>query len=191
MEEKKYIYEEGHTSDLLCESQLSLLYSSMQERVREDSKYKILSLFSGCGGMDLGFEGGFMAPYKSVSMRPDWIKEYINDDWVLLRPTNYKMVFANDILKEAALTWTHHMKKYGYSPFIYHTESIVDLVKQHEAGHELFPKDIDVVIGGFPCQDFSVAGKRKGVNSLRSHDGKKRSEELPSEENRGILYYWM
>ena len=62
MEGKKYIYEEGHTSDLLCESQLSLLYSSMQERVREDSKYKILSLFSGCGGMDLGFEGGFIAP---------------------------------------------------------------------------------------------------------------------------------
>ena len=147
MEGKKYIYEEGCASDLLCESQLSLLYASMQERVREDSKHKILSLFSGCGGMDLGFEGGFIAPYKSVSMRPEWIKEHINDDWVLLRSTNYKMVFANDILKEAALTWTHHMKKYGYSPFIYHTESIVDLVKQHEAGHEIFPKDIDVVIG--------------------------------------------
>ena len=191
MEGKKYIYEEGCASDLLCESQLSLLYASMQERVREDSKHKILSLFSGCGGMDLGFEGGFIAPYKSVSMRPEWIKEHINDDWVLLRSTNYKMVFANDILKEAALTWTHHMKKYGYSPFIYHTESIVDLVKQHEAGHEIFPKDIDVVIGGFPCQDFSVAGKRKGFNSLRSHDGKKRTEELPSEENRGKLYYWM
>jgi hypothetical protein len=80
-------------------------------------------------------------------MRPDWIKERINDDWVLLNPTNYKMVFANDILKEASLTWTHYMKRYGYSPFIYHTESIVDFVKRHEAGCEIFPKDIDVVVG--------------------------------------------
>lgn len=141
MVEKKYKnVEDTYASDLLCESQMSWLYSMTNEKANDDSKLKILSLFSGCGGMDLGFEGGFVAPYKSVCMRPEWIEKRLDEDWALLRRTNYKMVFANDILKEAALTWTHHMKKYGYSPFIYHTESIVELVKRHESGVRFFLK---------------------------------------------------
>jgi DNA (cytosine-5)-methyltransferase 1 len=33
---------------------------------------------------------------------------------------------------------------------------------------ELFPKQIDIVYGGFPCQDLSVAGTRKGLEGKRS-----------------------
>jgi DNA (cytosine-5)-methyltransferase 1 len=36
-----------------------------------------------------------------------------------------------------------------------------------------------------------VAGKRKGFDSDKGHDGKKHEEEIPSEETRGKLYYWM
>ena len=38
---------------------------------------KVLSLFSGCGGMDLGFEGNFDVLEESVNkhMHPDWIKK--------------------------------------------------------------------------------------------------------------------
>jgi DNA (cytosine-5)-methyltransferase 1 len=33
---------------------------------------------------------------------------------------------------------------------------------------ELLPKQIDIVYGGFPCQDISVAGTRKGLEGKRS-----------------------
>ena len=174
--------------DIVSDSQLAFNYL---QPIRDTKKLRVLSLFSGCGGMDLGVEGDFIAPFKSVAPRPEWIERQINDDWVHLRPTKFSLVFANDILKEASLTWTKFMKRYGYDPSIYRTESIVDLVKQHRNGGDIFPESIDVVVGGFPCQDFSVAGKRKGFNSMRTHDGKLRADDLPTEETRGKLYYWM
>ena len=35
---------------------------------------RVLSLFSGCGGMDIGFEGGFTCGAKSINedLHPDW-----------------------------------------------------------------------------------------------------------------------
>ena len=41
----------------------------------------ILSLFSGCGGMDIGFEGGFIALKRSVdlNLHRDWIEEDFGD----------------------------------------------------------------------------------------------------------------
>ena len=75
---------------------------------------------------------------------------------------------------------------------IYKLGSIVDLVKSHHKGEKIFPDNIDIVTGGFPCQDFSVAGKRQGFKSLKSHDGKTiLDKERPSIENRGQLYIWM
>ena len=50
---------------------------------------------------------------------------------------------------------------------------------------------MDIVTGGFPCQDFSVAGKRKGFSSHKDHNGNYIKEEIPSEETRGKLYMWM
>lgn len=94
------------------------------------SKKRVLSLFSGCGGMDIGFE-------------------------------------------------------------IYHIESIVDLVKRAQAGENVFPSSIDIITGGFPCQDFSVAGKRKGFNSDKSHNGGKLEVDEPTVVSRGQLYMWM
>ena len=162
-----------------------------QEEDGTEGKLRVLSLFSGCGGMDLGFEGHFIANRKSFAADDERIERVINDDWLLLRPTRFRTVFANDILPEACVAWNAYMRRFGYSPEIYHCQSVVELVKAQQTGADIFPRDIDVVTGGFPCQDFSVAGKRQGFDSLKDDKGQFRTADKPSEETRGKLYYWM
>lgn len=162
-----------------------------QEEDGTEGKLRVLSLFSGCGGMDLGFEGHFIANRKSFAADDERIERNINDDWLLLRPTRFRTVFANDILPEACVAWNAYMRRFGHSPEIYHCQSVVELVKAQQAGADIFPGDIDVVTGGFPCQDFSVAGKRQGFDSLKDDKGQIRTADKPSEETRGKLYYWM
>lgn len=152
---------------------------------------RMLSLFSGCGGMDLGFEGGFICHRRSVPEGSPWIQEPVNGDWVLLRRNRFSTIFANDILREAKIAWGNYMERFGKDPAIYRFRSIVELVKEHQAEGNIFPEEVDLVTGGFPCQDFSVAGKRAGFDSGKMHDGSRREGDVPSEETRGKLYFWM
>ena len=193
MTKKTVIYSEveiEQNSDLVGDPQYDLFFNNGQNERHEEGVLRVLSLFSGCGGMDLGLEGGFICHNHSVS-NPDWIHSKVNDNWVMLNRNQFRTVFACDILEEARLTWLRYMSRYNVSSDIYHLDSIVNLVKLHRSGNAVFPNNIDVVTGGFPCQDFSVAGKRKGFDSSVSHDGEKRNCDEPSEETRGKLYMWM
>ena len=154
---------------------------------------RVLSLFSGCGGMDIGFEGGFKCHKKSINinMHPNWI-EKIDGEWVYLKKTSFDTIFANDIRADAKAAWQSYFSgRKGNVADIYHLESIVDLVKRSQSGEKIFPDNIDVVTGGFPCQDFSVSGKRQGFKSNKSHLGKKIESGISAFENRGQLYIWM
>lgn len=153
----------------------------------------LLSLFSGCGGMDMGFEGDFLCLKKSINptIHKDWIIK-TKGKWVQLAPTQFKTVFANDIRPDAKAAWVSYFKKKNKEAnSIYHLDSIVDLVKRQQAGEQIFPENIHIVTGGFPCQDFSISGLRNGFNSTKSHNGGKLEAGEPSIESRGQLYMWM
>lgn len=101
------------------------------------SKYSVVSMFSGCGGLDLGFTGGFELFGRRYRSLP------------------FEIIWANDLNSEACKTYERNL---GH---VIHRGSVWDLM-------ETMPKTADVIIGGFPCQDISVNGKREGVNGARS-----------------------
>ena len=163
-----------------------------KKKIQEE--LRVLSIFSGCGGMDLGFEGDFKVLRSSINIKshPDWKVTKIDDKWVRVGKTRFKTVFANDIKPEAKAAWSKFFASRGTDVSTYCLDSIVDLVKlQKDNNINIFPNNIDVVTGGFPCQDFSIAGKRLGFESDKGHNGKKATAEAPTVENRGHLYMWM
>ena len=166
---------------------------SQNQGEESKSTLSMLSLFSGCGGMDLGFEGGFSVLKSSVneSLNPHFIETELDNNFVKLKKTRFKTVFANDILKDAKNAWARYFSKRGHDMQSYQTESIVDLVRLHQGGTKVFPENVDIVTGGFPCQDFSISGKRNGLKSHRNHKGELNPETYPTEETRGKLYIWM
>lgn len=75
-------------------------------------KKNLLSLFSGCGGMDIGFEGGFKIPKATINQYicKDWI-ENENKLYYFLKNTIFETKFANDISKDAKIAWNDYFSK--------------------------------------------------------------------------------
>lgn len=156
-------------------------------------KKRVLSLFSGCGGMDLGLEGGFSVHILSApgDNRCYVKKKQDPPHFVHLKKTGFETVFANDIIPATKKLWSSYFYNQGKNPETFALESIVDIVKKHKGGFPVFPPDIDIVTGGFPCQDFSLAGKRNGFDSHKDHRGQIIRVPEATVETRGTLYMWM
>ncbi|MFZ4680729.1 MAG: DNA cytosine methyltransferase [Flavobacterium sp.] len=88
---------------------------------------KVASLFSGCGGLDLGFiQAGF------------------------------DVIWANDFFKEAVETYKNNIGDH----IVYG-----DITKIPSSD---IPDDFDVLLGGFPCQGFSVANTKRNMEDERN-----------------------
>lgn len=93
----------------------------------QNNKYKVVSLFSGAGGMDLGFiQAGF------------------------------QVVWANDFFKEAIETY----KKNIGNHIVY---GDIRMISSDD-----IPDNPDVIIGGFPCQGFSIANIKRNMEDQRN-----------------------
>ncbi len=88
---------------------------------------KVLSLFSGIGGLDLAAEWAGMEVVAFCEIEPYAVK-------VLERRWPNVPIFG-DVCTLTA-------------------DSLIE--------RGIRPEEIDVITGGFPCQPFSVAGKRRG-----------------------------
>jgi DNA (cytosine-5)-methyltransferase 1 len=109
----------------------------MTDSTQPNNGYRVVSLFSGCGGLDLGFRGGFTSLGRRYGRH------------------GFEIVWAGDINPYAVATYRRNIDE------------------DAEVGNiwgqlDQLPQRPDVLIGGFPCQDISVNGKRKGVNGTRS-----------------------
>lgn len=89
---------------------------------------KIVSIFSGCGGLDLGFH---MEGYETI-----WANDFAK--WAV---KSFKENFGDVIINE-------------------------DITKINPYLDKTIP-DCDMVLGGFPCQDFSIIWKQPGLNGTR------------------------
>ena len=117
----------------------------MKDSQWKESKMKVVSLFCGCGGLDLGFE-----------------------------KAGYDIVWANDFDKYAVQTYNSNFATKAICDDINNID--LNTIPQH-----------DVLIGGFPCQPFSMMGKERGFEDERGSLFFRVIEILENQKNRGAL----
>lgn len=99
--------------------------------IRTRDHWTVLSLFSGCGGLDLSFLGGFRVFGQTFE------------------PLPFDILEALDISEDAVACYQLNLGSHA---------RCVDLTDVPPA---TMPQ-ADVLIGGFPCQDFSSSGPKTG-----------------------------
>lgn len=117
---------------------------------------RVAELFAGVGGFRLGLEG-----YRSPN-RPEFN---------LPSAGPFQTIWANQWEPPGTATkqfaWQCYEQRFGEGSCV--NENINKVLDAYEAGETDIP-DIDMVVGGFPCQDYSVA---KPLSQAGGIEGKK------------------
>lgn len=120
------------------------------------TKYKFLDIFAGCGGL----EDGFLQTEKYIDVAAvEWLKPQVNTLRNRLRnkwniSDSEKRVMHFDIQREQELFS-------GWKDDIYGESSGLDSIINENNG-------IDIIIGGPPCQAYSVAGRVRDENGMKN-----------------------
>ncbi|MGD7054233.1 DNA cytosine methyltransferase [Sutcliffiella horikoshii] len=111
----------------------------------KEDKINVISLFSGCGGLDLGVE---LAGLQAAIGEEKALNSFKEKDWYnsTRNESVFHTVYSNDLFKEANESY-----QFNFPPTY---QQQLDIRKITE-----FPK-ADLVLGGFPCPGFSEAGPR-------------------------------
>ncbi|MCB9433683.1 MAG: DNA (cytosine-5-)-methyltransferase [Ardenticatenaceae bacterium] len=114
----------------------NLYRRSLWSGVHTDQNYSVVSLFSGCGGLDLGFAGGFTFLDKQYNALP------------------FDIVHAVDNSEDAVTTYQLNLGDHIHLGDL--TTLAVGKIPQ-----------ATILMGGFPCQDFSSSGSKAGFAGKR------------------------
>ena len=124
------MHEYGNTinidkSSIIAEDEATYFSRCSGELIKNPKRYRLIDLFSGAGGMSLGFSEVFGQPFQPV--------------------------WANDCNQFCIDTYNKNFGPHGIAG---------DIVEILEQGKIEIPK-ADVVIGGPPCQGFSLLNKNR------------------------------
>lgn len=120
------------------------------------SNYKLIDLFAGCGGLLEGFlQSERFVDIASVEWQKpmvDTLRHRLKSKWNAEDVDSKVMHF--DIQREEELYYGWDDEKYGSNPGL-------DYFINKSGG-------IDVIIGGPPCQAYSIAGRVRDENGMRN-----------------------
>ena len=139
-----YNQTEFDTISVVDEPQLFIDFrtNKLKTSAKQIKTLKIVSLFSGCGGLDLGFSGNFNFQDRHFDK------------------TKFKIEYSNDI--DPAAEYVYNANTSFFNNHELHREDIKNV------DFENIPA-FDFLLAGFPCQPFSNAGLRKGINDERGN----------------------
>jgi len=103
------------------------LHNSIVMMIENSNKPTVVSLFAGCGGLDLGFI-----------------------------QAGYNVIWANDFFEDAVKTYRKNIGNHIV---------LGDITKIKSSE---IPNNFDILLGGFPCQGFSIANTKRSMKDERN-----------------------
>ena len=141
--------------------------------------YKVGSLFAGVGGVCLGFQNAQVEGKKFQLVWANEMDEYACETY---RNNFNHTLIQGDINKvldpeQVKLELKEYINKLGDKSLEEYSkdekkriEELNNSYKNYIRAHEEILKEkIDILLGGFPCQAFSIAGERKGFEDDRGN----------------------